>query len=185
MGRINEAFASVPREIFLPPQERPHAGWDIPLPIGFGQTNSQPTTVRMMLEWLDARPGQQVLDVGSGSGWTSALLAKLVGEKGKVIAVERVPELVKFGRENCEQLGLSNVEFHQAGEALGWPNESQYDRILVSAAGRDVPQELVGQLAPGGRMVIPVLDSVYVLQKDSKGEISRTDYPGFAFVPLI
>ena len=88
-----------------------------PLPIGFGQTISQPTTVKFMLSWLDAMPGDEVLDIGSGSGWTSALLADIVGPQGIVYAVERIPELVKFGRDNCRRLGIENVFFFQAGKS--------------------------------------------------------------------
>src|ERR1051325_8765025 len=118
MDAIERAFKSVPREHFLPAELRGHVNIDAPLPIGFGQTNSQPTTVRLMLEWLEPEPGNKILDVGSGSGWTSALLAKLVGPKGKVYAVELVPELVKFGQQNAAKLELRNLQFIQAGETL-------------------------------------------------------------------
>jgi len=157
----------------------------MPLPIGFGQTNSQPSTVRLMLEWLDVHPGQKVLDVGSGSGWTTALLAYMTGKEGQVFAVERIPELVSFGRSNCERLGLKNIEFHPAGDAYGYPAAAPYDRILVSAAAKDVPSELVDQLADDGRMVIPVHDSVIIISKDKQGQLEQKAHPGFIFVPLI
>ena len=185
MDRVNAAFKAVPRKNFLPGRAKTAAILDMPLSIGYGQTNSQPTTVRMMLEWLDAQPSNKVLDVGSGSGWTTALLSHLVAPKGKVIAVERVPELVEFGRKNCEKLGLKNVEFHQADDVFGWPEGAPYNRILVSAAAREIPPELIDQLAPGGRMVIPVKNSIFVINKDKKGQLQSHEHPGFVFVPLI
>lgn len=118
MSKLDAAFAATPRGNFLPESERSQAGWDMALPIGYGQTNSQPLTVRLMLEWLEVQEGQKVLDVGSGSGWTTALLACLVGETGRVIAVEKVPELVEFGQENCRRIGVDNAEFHAAGTSL-------------------------------------------------------------------
>lgn len=186
MGNIlDEAFASVPRDNFLPPDQRAHANWDMPLPIGYGQTNSQPTVVRWMLQWLDAQPGQKVLDVGSGSGWTSALLAHIVGHEGRVIAVEKVPELVELGRKNCHHLGFWNIDFHQAGPVLGWKTGSLYDRILVSAGAGSVPEDLLAQLKPGGRMVIPVQEDILVIQKTMEGRLETETYQGFVFVPLV
>jgi protein-L-isoaspartate(D-aspartate) O-methyltransferase len=182
---IDEAFRAVPRQAFLPPAVAAEAGLDAPLPIGFGQTNSQPTTVAMMLDWLAVEPGQKILDVGSGSGWTSALLAFLAGPAGQVIAVEKLPELVRFGRDNCARLGVKNVKFHEAGRQYGWPASAPYDRILVSAAAQAVPPELIGQLATGGRLVIPVKSSVFVITKDESGMTEQTEHPGFAFVPLV
>ena len=102
---VDAAFAAQPREGFLPPEQRPHAALDRPLPIGWGQTNSQPTTVANMLRLLRVAPGMRVLDVGAGSGWTTALLAHLVGPRGQVHGVERVPELVRFGADNLAATG--------------------------------------------------------------------------------
>src|SRR3990167_9573247 len=115
MNKVEEAFRAAPRVNFLPAEVIDQAAFDMPLPIGSVQTNSQPLTVRMMLEWLEVDKGNKILDVGSGSGWTSALLAHLSGPSGSVIAVEKVPELVEFGKNNCRKLGIKNVEFHQAG----------------------------------------------------------------------
>ncbi|TSC94960.1 MAG: protein-L-isoaspartate(D-aspartate)O-methyltransferase, partial [Candidatus Berkelbacteria bacterium Athens1014_28] len=139
----DKAFAQVNRTSFVLPEYSNQADLDIPLPIGFGQTISQPTTVRLMLEWLDARVGDKVLDLGSGSGWTCALLAKIVGSKGKVLAVELIPELLKFGKRNCQQAGVKNVEFHLAGKKLGLPEFAPFDRILVSAAAEKLPKEII------------------------------------------
>ena len=185
METIDSAFDAVPRKEFLPKQEKSYALMDIPLPIGFGQTNSQPTTVRLMLEWLDVKKGQKVLDVGSGSGWTSALLAYLVGAKGQVFAVERIRELVEFGRQNCQRNGIDNIEFVQSNNELGWPLNAPYNRILVSAATNELPIELMDQLSKSGRMVIPIGSEVHVIEKNEKGEVGRNIFTGFAFVPLI
>ncbi|PIZ63007.1 protein-L-isoaspartate O-methyltransferase [Candidatus Saccharibacteria bacterium CG_4_10_14_0_2_um_filter_52_9] len=182
---IDKAFRAVPRQNFLPEAVVDSVGLDRPLPIGFGQTNSQPTTVAMMLDWLAVEPGQTILDVGSGSGWTTALLAHLTGQAGKVIAVEIVPELVEFGRQNCQRLGIGNVSFYQAGKQYGWPPAGPYDRILVSAASQAVPPELIDQLKPGGRLVIPVQSSILVIDKDTRGNLEQYEHPGFSFVPLV
>lgn len=184
-GAMEQAFGAAPRRNFLPEDVADQAGLDIPLPIGFGQTNSQPTTVAVMLGWLDVEPGGKVLDVGSGSGWTSALLANLTGTGGSVDAVEVVPELLEFGRANCEKSGIKNVKFHQAGKEYGWPEGAPYDRILVSAAAERMPEELFDQLKAPGRMVVPVRSTVYVIDKDDEGGITRREEPGFAFVPLV
>ena len=138
-----------------------------------------------MLRWLAVEPGDKVLDVGSGSGWTSALLASLTGRRGKVHAVELLSELLAFGRDNCQRLNIRNVRFHQAGKGFGWPAEAPYDRILVSAAADDMPEELLDQLKAPGRMVVPVRNTVYVIEKDEKGKVSERAEPGFMFVPLV
>jgi protein-L-isoaspartate(D-aspartate) O-methyltransferase len=185
MDSIARAFAKYDRSNFVPLEIKSRTQADAPLPIGYGQTISQPTTVAMMLEWLDAQPGDKVLDIGSGSGWTTALLSDIVGLRGKIYAVELVPELVEFGRKNAEQAGAKNAEFHQAGESYGLPEYAPFNRILVSAAARNVPKELVDQLKPGGKLVIPVRNSIYEISKNQKGEIKDSEYPGFVFVPLI
>jgi protein-L-isoaspartate(D-aspartate) O-methyltransferase len=186
MDPIAEAFVKTPRDAFLHVEEQDYADLDAPLSIGYGQTNSQPTTVRMMLEWLDVKPGQKVLDVGSGSGWTTALLACLVGPKGRVVAVEKVPELVKFGETNVKKLGRNNISFHVAKSGVfGWPDDAPFDRILVSAAPDQLPDELLDQLKLGGKMVIPVKTTMLVLEKTPDGRIKREAYPGFSFVPLV
>jgi protein-L-isoaspartate(D-aspartate) O-methyltransferase len=185
MDRINQVFTKFDRADFVPPQVRPMAAADMPLPIGYGQTISQPTTVEMMLGWLDAQPGDKVLDVGSGSGWTTALLSHIVGPRGKVFAVELIPELVEFGRDNCERAGVKNASFHQAGDEYGLAEYAPYDRILVSASADKVPQELIDQLKPGGKLILPVHDSIFEISKRGDNKTRAAEHPGFVFVPLI
>ncbi len=182
---IDAAFDAMPRPNFLPEDVADMAEYDTAIPIGYGQTNSQPYTVAKMLEWLQVETGDNILDVGSGSGWTTALLSHLTGKKGKVTAVEIVPELVEMGRNNCQRLNINNVSFHQAGKKFGWPKGAPYDKILVSASKSSVPQELIDQLKTGGRMVIPNLTSILVIDKDEQGKLQTTEHPGFAFVPLL
>jgi protein-L-isoaspartate(D-aspartate) O-methyltransferase len=188
-ARVAAAFAATPREGFLPAGEARFAGLDRPLDIGYGQTNSQPTTVRHLLELLDVTPGDRVLDVGCGSGWTTALLAHLVGPKGEVYGVEIVPELVEFGRSNLAPLDLAWARIEAAAPAtLGLPDAAPFDRILVSAEADAVPDELVGQLREGGVMVLPVRGRLWEVRRpagwpDADAVVVR--HGRYAFVPLI
>lgn len=175
----------VRRELFLPKSIRFRAHEDAPLPISYGQTNSQPSTVRHMLEWLDVQPGDKVLDVGSGSGWTTALLGYLTGQAGRVYAVERVPQLVHFGLHNCIAANIENVEFYQASKTLGLAEKAPFDKILVSAASEKLPVDLVNQLKRGGKMVIPVGHSILEITKVADDELQAITHQGFIFVPLI
>ncbi len=185
VDRIEEAFRTVRRANFVTPELREEADVDAPLPIGFGQTISQPTTVKFMLSWLGAMPGDEVLDVGSGSGWTTALLAHIVGPQGVVYAVERIPQLVEFGRENCHRLGIENVFFFQAGRECGLREHAPYARILVSASAQKLPVGLLNQLTITGRMVIPVKYDILEITKTAEDEYRTRSHPGFAFVPLV
>ena len=171
----------IDRRDFLPDGARHRADTDAPIPIGHGQTNSQPTTVDNMLELLDAQPGHRVLDVGSGSGWSTARIAEAVGPEGRVFGVELVPELVEFGRGNLAKYDFPWASIHQATDVLGLPDEAPFDRILVSAMADSLPQTLVDQLAPDGHMVIPV--SGTMLRVDSRGNATR--HGSYLFVPLI
>ncbi len=183
--RVEKAFRTVRRADFVVPELREEADIDTPLPIGFGQTISQPTTVKFMLSWLDAMPGDEVLDIGSGSGWTTALLAHIVGPQGIVYAVERIPQLVKFGRDNCRRLGIENVFFFQAGKEYGLREHGPYARILVSASARELPVELLNQLMITGKMVIPVQYDILEVTKTAEDEYRTRRHPGFEFVPLV
>ncbi|MDB5168615.1 MAG: Protein-L-isoaspartate (D-aspartate) O-methyltransferase [Candidatus Saccharibacteria bacterium] len=184
MKGIDQAFDAVSRRDFVLPQDIDIAYEDRPLSIGYSQTISQPSTVRKMLEWLDAQPGDKVLDIGSGSGWTTALLSHIVGPDGKVFAVEIIPDLVKMGEDNCKKLDLKNVTFFQAGDQIGLPEYAPYSRILVSAAAREMHEELHDQLTQGGKLVIPIQNTIFELTNTSRGWQQHT-HPGFTFVPLV
>ena len=185
MGSIEQAFHTVNRADFLPDEVKGEAPFDVPAPIGFGQTNSQPTVVQLMLEWLEAEPGNKVLDVGSGSGWTAALLAHIVGPKGTVFGVEKIPELVDMARENLLNAEIINAQVFAAGNYLGLPEFAPYDRILVSASASELPQALVDQLAVGGKMVIPVHETVLEVTKQPDRQLQINPHTGFLFVPLV
>jgi protein-L-isoaspartate(D-aspartate) O-methyltransferase len=189
MDAVDSAFLTFPRTRFLPRGQRRLAGFDGPLQIGHGQTNSQPSTVSAMLRLLDVRPGQNVLDVGSGSGWTTALLAHLVGPEGSVLGVELEPDLVDFGGDNLAATGQPWASIRAAApEVLGLPDRAPYDRILVSAEPRHLPHELVEQLAVGGRMVIPVFGTMLLVVRTGPGtdedDLEVTEHGGYRFVPL-
>lgn len=182
--RVDEAFAAHPRTGFLPERQRRFADRDAPLPIGHGQTNSQPSTVARMLRLLEVPVGAKVLDVGAGSGWTTALLAHLVGPTGSVVGVELEPELAAWGAANLAATGQpwARVVVARPG-VLGLPEEGPYDRILVSAEAPALPEELVAQLADDGRMVAPVARGLEVVQRRTGGH-TVTRYEGYRFVPL-
>jgi len=145
-------------------------------------------TVAFMLELLEPKQNNKILDVGSGSGWQTALLAELVGEQGKIFAVERIPALKKFGEENIKKYHFANIQFLEGDGSKGLPQFAPFDRIVVAAASNDIPQALVDQLKVGGRLVIPVgknRQDLVLIKKINKQEVIETRYPGFAFVPLI
>lgn len=182
---VDAAFAAAPREEFLPPGQRGQASYDGPLDIGHGQTNSQPRTVAAMLRLLEVQQGERVLDVGSGSGWTTALLAHLTGPAGEVVGVETVPDLVAFGSANLAGQHLPNARIVQAEPGvLGVPDHAPYDRILVSAEARRLPQALVDQLGEGGRMVLPV-NGTMLLVEQQQGAPRVTRHGSYRFVPLV
>jgi len=181
---IIDALSKMDRINFIRPEDLNRAYMDNPLSIGYGQTISQPYTVVFMLELLQPEKGNKVLDIGSGSGWTTALLAYIVQKEGSVLGMEKASDLVKFGKSNIEKYNFTNAKIVQSGEKLGKPEE-QFDRILVSAAAREVPDELVDQLKIGGRMVIPVQSSIYKVDKVSEDQVEKDENYGFSFVPLI
>lgn len=183
--QIREAFRRVNRADFLPTGARRHAEFDVPIAIGHGQTNSQPYTVAVMLRLLDVRPGHRVLDVGSGSGWTTALLHELLDGRGHLAAVELVPELVEFGQANLQATGV-DVTVHQATEGVfGLPDQAPFDRILVSAEATTLPQDLIDQLRIGGVMVIPVDGTMLRVERMNEDEVAVTEHGAFRFVPLL
>jgi protein-L-isoaspartate(D-aspartate) O-methyltransferase len=183
--RVRAAFERVRRAGFLPGRMAGFAGEDAAVPIGHGQTNSQPSTVRAMLDLLDVSPGHRVLDVGCGSGWTTALLGDLVGPDGEVVGVEIVPELVTMGRENLAACAMSWTRIEQARpDVLGAPESAPYDRVLVSAEASRVPDQLVDQLVDGGLLVVPVRGRMTVVRRrDGEPEVRHAGW--YSFVPLI
>jgi protein-L-isoaspartate(D-aspartate) O-methyltransferase len=183
--RVIEAMRRVPREAFVPPEQYDTAYDDRPLSIGFGQTISQPFIVALMVQALKLDGHEQVLELGTGSGYEAAILAELAR---KVVTVECVPELAESARQVLDRLGYSNIEVHIAGKTLGWPATAPYDAIIVSAGAPGVPQVLVDQLAWDGRLVIPVgsrwqqdLLKVTKMRKGNRIE----NLGGCYFVPLI
>jgi protein-L-isoaspartate(D-aspartate) O-methyltransferase len=179
---IRAAFDATPRRDFLPPGVRGRASYDGPLAIAAGQTSSQPHTVDDMLRLLDVRPGMRVLDVGSGSGWTTALLAHLVGPTGSVLGVELEPELVSFGSANLDAFDRPWATIRAADPGvLGDPDGAPYDRILVSAMPDSLPSSLVDQLGDDGVLVIPVGGTM--LRVTNPGAVV-TRHGRYRFVPL-
>ena len=179
---VGAAFDATPRRDFLPRRLRPRAAYDGPLAIAAGQTSSQPRTVEDMLRLLDVRPGQRVLDVGSGSGWTTALLAHLVGPTGSVLGLELEPELVAFGSANLTRTDRPWASIRPATPGvLGDPASSAYDRVLVSAMAKHLPASLVAQLAGDGVLVIPVAG--VMLRVVNPGAVV-TEHGRYRFVPL-
>lgn len=183
---LKDAFIAIDRKDFAPEDYVDEAYEDYPLPLGnTRQTISQPTTVAFMLELLDPKEGDKILDVGSGSGWTTALLAHIVGEKGRVIGIEILPELVKLGNKNLNKYNFKNAKILKAGKDIGFPKEAPYDKILVSAAAEDLPKNLMKQLKFGGTIVIPVYDNLWRVKKISDTDIEIKKFERFEFVPLI
>jgi len=185
---IIAVFRKIKRADFLTEEMRDSAELNEALPIGFGQTISQPLVVAFMLELLAPKEGEKILDVGSGSGWTSALLGEIVGERGKVIAIELVPELKEFGEKNVAQYGFvkeRRVEFICADGSKGYEKEAPYDKILVSATAFKLMPAWQKQLKIGGRIVTPIGSSIWLFIKKNQEEFDQIEYPGFVFVPLI
>ncbi len=151
--RVLKAMRSIPRELFVPRESRHLAYEDRPLPIGYDQTISQPFIIALMTEALELKGNERVLELGSGSGYQAAILAKLARH---VVTTERLEPLAEAARKALDSLGLTNVEVHVAEETLGWQREAPYDAIMVTAAAPRVPPDLLAQLKIGGRMVIPV-----------------------------
>jgi len=185
---VINAFQKIDRSNFVIEYLKNDAYANAPLGIGFGQTISQPLTVAFMLELLDAQPGQKVLDVGSGSGWTTALLAEIVGEKGKVYGIEIIPELYEFGKANVMRFSYLKkgiVEMFCGNGIYGLKEKSPFDRILCSAEAKEIPSAFKEQLKIGGKIVLPMKNSLWLITKRGEDKFETEEYPGFVFVPLI
>ncbi len=180
-------MAAVPREAFVPDQHRGSAYDNRPLPIGHGQTISQPYIVAIMVELLDPRPEHVMLEIGTGCGYAAAVLAQVVA---RVETVEVVPSLAQAARERLARLGYLNITVHEGDGYAGWPDEAPYDGVVVTAAAPDIPPALIEQLAPGGRMVIPIgepyeAQELVVVEKDPLGGTTERTVLPVAFVPLV
>lgn len=183
-SRLLAAFESVPRHLFVPEEYRRHAYADGPLPIGYGQTISQPYIVAFMTHLLELTGSERVLEVGTGSGYQAAILSRLAAE---VLTVEMIPELFTEAEKILSKLGCANVHCHLADGSLGWIESAPYDGILVAAAAPSAPQSLLDQLAEGGRMVLPVGGRGYQeleIWRREDGELKCRSSLGVAFVPL-
>ncbi len=179
---LSRAFKEIDRADFVAEDYKVEAYEDYALPIGYGQTINQPTIVAFMLELLDVKKNEEVLDIGAGSGWTTALMANMVGAEGSVLGLEIVPELVKLGQEN-----LASYKYHQASIINTEDDDDtiQFDKILVSATAEELPLEIADRLRVGGTMVIPIEESLFKIYKNEDGELEEEEFPGFSFATLI
>jgi protein-L-isoaspartate(D-aspartate) O-methyltransferase len=184
--KIREAFTTIDRIDFVPSEFEEEAYADRPLYNGHGQTISQPQVVAFMLELLHPLSGDKIFDIGSGSGWQTALLAHIVGEKGLVAAIERIPELFSCGKKNCEKYHFKNIEFILGDATLPYEPDYFFDKIIASASSKEsVPEAIKQQLKIGGTMVMPVGESIFSLTRINKDNFSEKEFPGFFFVPLV
>ena len=184
--RVMAAIGKVSREMFVSPDLKDFAYENGPLPIGYGQTISQPYIVALMTDLLQLEPDHIVLEVGTGSGYQAAVLSQLVKQ---VFTIERIPELADASAARLRSLGYSNIEYRTGNGYDGWPEHAPYDAIIVTAAASHIPQALIKQLKSGGRLVIPVglpymPQELMLVEKDEQGEIHTRDILGVAFVPL-
>ena len=185
--RVMDAMRQVPREEFVPPNLRQAAFDNGPLPVGYGQTISQPYIVALMTDLLELQAEHRVLEIGTGCGYQSAILSTLCQ---RVYSMEVVPQLSEATQLRLQEMGYDNVELKVGNGYLGWPDHAPYDGIIVTAAADQVPQALVDQLKPGGRLVIPVgqpysYQELLLVKKDDDGEIHKQHIIGVAFVPMV
>ncbi len=186
--RVARAMLKIPRHLFVPSRYRSEAYADTPLPIGSGQTISAPHMVAIMCDLLDLKPGENVLEIGGGSGYHAAVVAEIVGKSGKVTAIERYPELAERAKELLKELGYDNVEILVGDGSKGYEKKAPYDKIYVTATAPEIPKPLLEQLRPGGRMLIPVGDYVqylYIVDKRPDGSIEKKRWGAVRFVPLV
>jgi protein-L-isoaspartate(D-aspartate) O-methyltransferase len=188
---IINAFKNIKRSDFILSLTKSDADLDVPQEIGYGQTNSQPSTVAFMLELCQPEKGDKILDIGSGSGWTTALFSEIVGSEGKVYGLERINELKEFGEENAEKYNFvssARATFIFTDGSRGLPEFAPYDIIHVGAASAEIPRQLFSQIRIGGRIVVPVgIDNqeIYIIERKTQTDYQTKKFPGFIFVPLI
>lgn len=185
--KVIDAFKKVPRELFVAEERKEEAYGDYPLPIGEGQTISQPTTVMIMTKALELKEGDKVLEIGSGSGYQAAIIAKIVKNKGKVTSTEIVEYLVELAKINIKKLKLKNVEIIKHDGSKGYVKEAPYDKIIITAACPRIPKPLIEQLREGGIIVAPVGDmneQSMIRGRKTKGKLVEENLGNFMFVPL-
>lgn len=184
---IERAIRITPRHLFVPLEFIEHAYEDRPLPTKSMQTISQPSVVAKMTHLLDVKSNSKVLEIGCGSGWQSAILSRLTN--AKIYSIERIPEIVEFARKNHHKAGIQNVEIIQGDGTLGLPEQAPFDRIIVTAACKRVPEPLLDQLSDGGILVAPVgdyyLQDMIIIRKTAQSTKEILREPGFIFAPLI
>ncbi|PIR57834.1 MAG: protein-L-isoaspartate O-methyltransferase [Parcubacteria group bacterium CG10_big_fil_rev_8_21_14_0_10_38_31] len=197
--RIINAFRHIDRADFVPEELKFEAYVNAPLPIGFGQTISQPSTVAFMLELLDPKPGDKILDIGSGSGWQTALLAFIVShndegeelepeKEGKITTIELIPELEMMARKNVSKYNFIKkgiVEIHCLNATKGFSREAPFEKIIAAASTDKIPEEWKRQLNVGGIIIAPISLSLWRYKKNEDGSFKEEEFPGFAFVPFI
>ncbi len=192
-NEIISAFKSINRKDFIRPEDLNQAEINAPIAIGYGQTISQPATVAFMLEKLQPRLGEKILDVGAGSGWTTALLAEIVGARGKIYSLEIINQLIDFAIINVSKYNFiknDTVQIICSDGYNGLPEFSPFDKILVSATAEEIPDELIKELKVGGRLVMPIgkkfqTQSILMIDKIGENKLKKKEFPGFIFVPLI
>ncbi len=186
---IIDAFRAADRKDFIPEELKSRAYENIALLIGSRQTISQPLVVAFMLELLDLKLGEKILEIGTGSGWNTALMAKIIGEGGKICSMERIAELHNFAKINLAKyqfVGQGIVELILGDGSIGYKEQAPFDKIIAAAAaGDEIPVEWKEQLKIGGRIVAPVKDSIIVINKLAKDNFEQKEYFGFSFVPLV
>jgi protein-L-isoaspartate(D-aspartate) O-methyltransferase len=183
--QVLAAMRAVPRERFVPPEARPHAYGDHPLSIGLGQTISQPYIVALMTELLAVRKSHRVLEIGTGSGYQAAVLSGLAGD---VYSIEIVPELARSSAQTLSSLGYRNVTVREGDGYQGWPDKAPFDRIILTAAPPEIPQALINQLKPGGKLVAPEgvgVQDLIVVEKAMDGKTTRRSVLPVRFVPMV
>ncbi len=186
---VIQAFRKVPRHEFVPENIRDSSYSDQPLPIGHGQTISAPSMIAIMMESLGLVPGQKVLEIGAGSGYNAALTAEIIGQKGKVVTVERIAKLAEFAEANLRRIGYGWVDVVAGDGTCGYEKGSPWDRILVTACAPDIPEPLIAQLKEGGKLGLPIgkhcMFQTWVVAEKLGKELEMHEFGGCSFVPLV